>query len=290
MMAYNHEKYAEQAVRSVLMQQVDADLEIIIGEDCSKDGTRAVLESLRRTDTRIRVLLREQNIGLVPNFIETYHACRGEFIAVLSCDDYWTSPLKLQKQLDAMREHPDWSMCFHAWQIVTADTFRVIGSGPEAIGSHELQFIQLAESCVVGAVTQFIRRGLIPRLPAWYSKLIVEDWPLHILLSGMGPVGYIDETMAAYRHHPQSFCATRGASHFVITLHVMFELLVSHFTTLGQFREVQILQAAKRKVFAEYDQQFADLKRIERRYHRLGLDRIADAVRYVRRRIMGLSQ
>ena len=62
--AYNHEKYIAQALDSVLMQQVNCDVEIVVGEDASTDRTREIiLDYERRYPGRIRVLLRDRVDG-----------------------------------------------------------------------------------------------------------------------------------------------------------------------------------------------------------------------------------
>jgi len=62
----------------------------------------------RKYPDKIRLLLHEQNLGMGENFKETLHACRGQYLTVLQGDDYWTSPHKLQKQVDILDKHPDW--------------------------------------------------------------------------------------------------------------------------------------------------------------------------------------
>jgi glycosyltransferase involved in cell wall biosynthesis len=112
MITYNHERFIAQAIESVLAQKVDFDYEIVIGEDCSTDGTRAVIMDFqRRCPDRIVVLLRERNIGAMRNLAGTIAACRGKYLAVLEGDDYWTCANKLQKQVDFLDKHPDWAVC-----------------------------------------------------------------------------------------------------------------------------------------------------------------------------------
>src|SRR3712207_1086613 len=96
MLAYNHEKFIAQALDSALMQQVNFDYEIVIGEDCSTDNTRDILIRYQKEyPHRIRLLLPEKNLGMHDNLIQTFKACRGDYIAFLEGDDYWTSPNKL---------------------------------------------------------------------------------------------------------------------------------------------------------------------------------------------------
>lgn len=111
MITYNHEKYIVQSIDSVLMQRTNFDYEIVIGEDCSTDKTREiVLEYKAKYTGRIKLLLQEKNVGMMQNFIDTLRACNGKYIALLEGDDYWTDPLKLQKQMDFLEANPEYGM------------------------------------------------------------------------------------------------------------------------------------------------------------------------------------
>ena len=91
MITYNHERFIAQAIESVLMQETDFRVELVIGEDCSTDGTRAIVREFgERFPERIRLLLPEHNLGMMPNFVATLSACRGQYVALLEGDDYWT--------------------------------------------------------------------------------------------------------------------------------------------------------------------------------------------------------
>ena len=114
MLAYNQEAFIREALESVLAQQTTFDFEIVIGEDCSTDTTRSIIQSYQAAHPgKIRGLYRAENVGMIENFIQGYRACQGEYIAMLEGDDYWVDPCKLQKQVDFLESHPDFSICFH---------------------------------------------------------------------------------------------------------------------------------------------------------------------------------
>jgi len=82
-----------------MMQKTDFPYELVISDDCSPDRTREIaLELQRRYPDRIRLLLPETNLGMMPNFVQTLRACTGDYIALLEGDDYWIDARKLQKQ------------------------------------------------------------------------------------------------------------------------------------------------------------------------------------------------
>ena len=122
MITYNHENYIREAIDSILMQETDFEYEIVIGEDCSTDNTRAILlEYKEKHPHKFKLLLHENNLGLIENMLTTFRACSGKYIATLEGDDFWTDPLKLQKQVDFLEENEDYSMCYHSIDNVKSD-------------------------------------------------------------------------------------------------------------------------------------------------------------------------
>lgn len=121
---YNHEKYVEKALRSVLNQKTDFKFEVVIGEDCSKDNTREIIRSVLKDypDTSVKLLFAEKNSGWpTKNVYNTTMACEGEYLAYLEGDDYWSDEHKLQKQVDFLREHPEYIGVCHAMKMIDED-------------------------------------------------------------------------------------------------------------------------------------------------------------------------
>ena len=217
MIAYNVERYIAQALDSVLNQSLDGELEIVVGEDRSTDGTREILLAYgRRHPQRIRPLLRERNLGMNRNFVETLLAARGEYIALLDGDDYWTTPDKLQTQVDYLRTHRECSACFHNATVVyengqPSHPFHMVQ--PTFLLSHHVPkpmstIADLAGGNFMQTCSVVFRAGLYGRLPAWYLSMPTFDWPLHLLNAEHGPIGYIDRVMGVYRVHEGSFWST----------------------------------------------------------------------------------
>lgn len=114
MIAYNVEKYIEEAIESVLNQDTTYSYELVIGEDVSTDSTRQIaLNYQSKYPDKIRVLEHPKNLGLTPNCVATHNACRGKYIALLDSDDYWTDNNKLQKQIDFLEKNPEYAGCGH---------------------------------------------------------------------------------------------------------------------------------------------------------------------------------
>jgi len=106
--SYNRADTVGQTIDSIIEQEVDADIEIIIGDDCSTDNAREVLADYQKRFPKIiKLLLYEHNIGLGANWATCIKACKGKYICNCDNDDYWHNKKKLQLQLDYMESHPD---------------------------------------------------------------------------------------------------------------------------------------------------------------------------------------
>lgn len=116
---YNHEKYIKMAMESILKQQLDYSFEVWIGDDCSSDKTKIILKQyMNKTPQNFHYIFREKNIGPDANFLDLYNRTTGEYLIVLEGDDYWIEPLKLQKQLDFLKNNPSYIAVAHNTVVV----------------------------------------------------------------------------------------------------------------------------------------------------------------------------
>lgn len=111
---YNHEKFIRQCLESVLAQKTNFSYEIVIGEDCSTDNTKRIIQELEKEFPYIiKPIYQQTNVGAYKN---AYHYCypklKGKYIACLEADDYWTDEYKLQKQVDALENDKTAVACF----------------------------------------------------------------------------------------------------------------------------------------------------------------------------------
>jgi glycosyltransferase involved in cell wall biosynthesis len=203
MITYNHEPYIAEAIESALMQRTDFDFEIVVGEDCSTDATRAILADYqRRFPDRIRLLLPEQNLGVIKNFMTTIDACRGEYIALLEGDDFWTSPDKLRKQVAYLDAHPECCASFH--NVLIADQEapeknRLFHEKP--LGKEIFTLRDIVSNHFIPTCSTVFRAKLFDSFPEWFTQMPMGDWPLHVLNAEHGTHAYLDEVLATYRVH-----------------------------------------------------------------------------------------
>jgi glycosyltransferase involved in cell wall biosynthesis len=203
MITYNHEPFIERALDGVLMQETTFEFEVIIGDDCSTDGTRRILERYAEGfKDKIRLVGRAQNVGPKQNFVETFSLCRAEYVALLDGDDYWTSAKKLQKQVEFLDSNSDCAICYHAVSMVDRAgreqlLLPVAKFREKRIAT--LEDLVISESFMATCSVMF-RNRLFSQFPSWFfSFRNIVDLPLNILNAQHGDIGYIDEVMAVYR-------------------------------------------------------------------------------------------
>jgi glycosyltransferase involved in cell wall biosynthesis len=231
MITYNHGPFIAQALDSILMQETDFSYEVVVGDDCSTDATPIVLRSYGdRFGDRIRLLLRSENVGMHANFMDTLEACRGQYVALLEGDDYWTSPQKLTRQVSFLDAHPECAMCFH--DVTTVLEPGCEGYDPKLSRPRRpiLTINDLLRKNPMHTCSVMFRRGLFGDWPSWYFTLAMGDWPLHILNAEHGNIGYVDEVMAAYRVHPGGAWATQPQARRVGETIRLLEHVEGHLT------------------------------------------------------------
>lgn len=143
---YNHAPYVEKALMSVLNQKTNFPFEVVVGEDCSNDGTQEILKRIAASypekepsspnDKQVRLYLREKNTGGRPtlNVYETVMRCNGKYIAYLEGDDYYCDENKLQKQVDFLDAHPEYIGVTHSNKMIDENDADITDPEVLAIG------------------------------------------------------------------------------------------------------------------------------------------------------------
>jgi glycosyltransferase involved in cell wall biosynthesis len=275
MLTYNHEPYIRQAIESVLMQHTTFAYELLVSDDRSSDRTPKIVKELEeRYPETIRALVRDRNIGMLPNFVTTLAACRGEYVAFLDGDDYWTSSRKLQAQADFLDTCAAFSMCSHPVRIrYEGDHVRETHWGRRD-GRHVLTTEDILVSSLAACSTMF-RRRLIPNFPEWFLSARIGDWPLQVFVSEYGPVGYLEDEMATYRTTASGAWNGLSTSQQLAIKVVLYEQLNEHL----RFKYDRLI----RHLISQYSYRLAVLHAKEGDWTRAH----ASVVRWVRERPLG---
>lgn len=192
---YNQRNYIQRCLSSILDQEADAEVNVLVGDDGSTDGTSQVIESLAtRYGKRLHHFRRITNMGANENMCDLLAHANGQFIARVDGDDYWL-PGKLARQLEYLSNNPRCSAVYT--NAITVD--------PD--GKRLGLFNDLSD-CRLD-IPALLRRGNIlnnssvlfrsPFLPLWANKSDQLDYQVHLAQAQRGWIGHIGEPLAAYR-------------------------------------------------------------------------------------------
>jgi glycosyltransferase involved in cell wall biosynthesis len=249
LITYNHEKYIAQAIEGALMQKTDFPYEVVVGEDCSTDGTREiVIDYQHKYPDQVRLLPSERNLGGRENAKRTRQACQGQYVAILDGDDYWTDPHKLQKQVDFLDENPGFALCFHNVAVVDENSKPLprlyCPASQKTISTLEdLLYANFIPTCAT-----LFRGRLAGNEPDWFWTMPMGDWPFLILLAQHGQIGYLNEVMGVYRRHGGGVFTSRSNDRRFDESVRLYEAISLHF----EHRYDAIIADAKRRQMAAW--------------------------------------
>lgn len=207
-LARNQEAYIAKCIESVLAQKTDFRVEHIILDHCSTDKTPDILRQYAQKYPSIRPVLLSQ---WVPgqNVRGLFSRCRSKYAALCDGDDYFTDPLKLQKQVDFLEAHPECSLCFHPVDVVYEDGSPSRVYPPQEMLPGGIRTFYTIEDLLKANLAQtnsvMYRWRFVDGLPKWFDPTLVPgDWYWHLLHAEKGLIGYLREHMSVYFRHSAS--------------------------------------------------------------------------------------
>jgi len=202
LLAYNQAQFLAQALDSVLLQETEFEFEILAVDDASTDGTAELLHGYaHQHPNQIRLLQHPSNLGSErASFLGSYQRATGEYVALLDGDDFWTDPEKLQKQVNFMDVHHDYSFCAHNNMVIDEwNDAHWIKSAPTDDMDIPIETLIAGNPFHTSSV--MYRNGVVTSWPEYFNNFEFSDWPLEILLAQRGRVRFMAEAMSAYRIH-----------------------------------------------------------------------------------------
>ncbi|OIP84765.1 MAG: hypothetical protein AUK44_01285 [Porphyromonadaceae bacterium CG2_30_38_12] len=207
---YNQEKTIAQTIESILEQEGDFSLELVIGEDCGTDGTREICKTYQQKyPDKITLLLQDTNQGITKNYIDTLRLCRGKYLNVCAGDDYWIDKQKIAKQLAFFEANPDYgAVTTSGYRLLVERNKMVEGIAPlqpeysgnvfdktwrGGVYAMPLSLLFKADLLQYINFDEFIRR-----------KFSVEDVPMQAILAKHTKFGHIPDLCVVYRVYNSS--------------------------------------------------------------------------------------
>jgi|GEM_PF-503766 len=208
---YNHENFIEDAINGILLQNTNFSIEIIIHDDASVDKTVTTIKKFEQSyPSLIKTVLQNTNQFSTTGtkfIVNLLSQAKGKYIAICEGDDYWTDPYKLQKQVDFLEANPDFSICFHKVQILKDDA--IIEDYITQVPSKVSTIYDLIKGNYIHTPSCVFRNRTDKIFGDSFSHVSIADYYIHIMNAVYGKIYYIDEPMAVYRIHPNSFWSSR---------------------------------------------------------------------------------
>ena len=198
MTTYNQEKYIAKAIESVITQKCNFHFELVIGEDCSTDGTGNIVKRYAdKYPNLIKTILRTKNVGAKQNSIDVSAMCTGKYLAFCEGDDYWMSPNKLQKQVDLIESDDTVKAVYTCVKWVDRDDCE-LGFSDNSVG--RLDYKQLLQINPIHTCSFLVDRSIYTESVLHiYKTAPYVDYVVFLAASFYGKIAFIDEVMAAYR-------------------------------------------------------------------------------------------
>ncbi|MGL2988101.1 glycosyltransferase family 2 protein [Flavobacterium sp. RSSA_27] len=262
MITYGHEKFIREAIEGVLIQECDFEVELIVANDCSPDQTDSVIQDIITNHPRgfwIKYIKQEANIGMMPNFIFALKECKGKYIALCEGDDYWTDPLKLQKQVDFLETNPDYVLCFHQVSILKTNGELVDDFITKVPKNYET-IETLARLGNYIHTPSVIYRNIIKEFSFEFSQTPIGDYFLYMMLAEHGKLKFLEEKMAVYRFGV-GIHSTHSPLNMVRANFKLFTLLLSYFNnssinSIFLERQLSVFDSYENQIHNEYKEAF----------------------------------
>ena len=207
---YNFQEYLRQALESILQQNCNFPIQIIIGDDCSTDNTRTIAESYQKKYPEIiKLSFNEKNIGGARNWIETISKSKRKYISLLDGDDFFCDNLKLQKQYNALEQNLECVLCMHSVREIYETDNKIDEIIEFEKNTYTIEDI-LKKGWFIRTGSVFFRNGILPmEFPEW-----VFDYPyrfdtiLQVFLCTKGYIVNLKEVMSVWRKHDKGMSLT----------------------------------------------------------------------------------
>lgn len=200
MIAYNKERYLDDAIAGVVKQKGDFSLRLIIMDDCSTDRTADIVRSWqKRYPEMIDCHRNERNLGLQGNYLAAFRLVTADYMAICDADDYWFSSRKLARQVEYMERHAECALTFHR----VVNYYEATGEKSLSNGGQQPDCTvrELSRSNFITNLSVVYRRRLVDlqHLPGWINGDRSPDYAMHMLYAAHGGIHYFRRPMGVYR-------------------------------------------------------------------------------------------
>lgn len=241
-MVYNHEHYLEKTIEGFLMQKSNFSTVIVIGEDYSKDNSRKIiLDYATKYPGKFKLILQEKNVGAVQNQMDVLDACKGPFIAICEGDDYWTDPLKLQKQVDFLESNPEFSIVTGKAKFIEEGVVTSTFGDPQNKSIYTIEDFYTKNNLITCT-------ALFRNLNSNYSLLrdvYFGDWMLYMIIFSTlknSKAKVLDDIFAHYRIHSGGAMAQLNAHDHAKKHWIQIQLINKNFRPKYNAQDIKAIK------------------------------------------------
>lgn len=201
--AYNQEEFLEDAINGVISQETDYTYELLIIDDASQDSTPDIIRKYEKEYPQIiKGILRNKNQFQQGKISNIYPYLKGKYLALCDGDDYWTDKKKLQKQVDFLETHEEYSMCMHnaiKLNYATGEKMLLNTFPKEGTYSQEEQIRAGLGTDFPASASYVYRTELYKDIPDFFLEVRAMDYSVRQYYANCGKVYYFNEPMSVYR-------------------------------------------------------------------------------------------
>jgi glycosyltransferase involved in cell wall biosynthesis len=230
---YNHAPYIRACLDGFLMQKTNFQFEVLIHDDASTDGTTEIIREYEiKYPEIIKPLYEEENQwvkGKRGSAYFNFPRAKGKYIALCEGDDYWTDPLKLQRQVDFLESNPEYSMCFHNAIVLQENDDYRIKRFNSISNSRTISINELIDKWLIPTASIFFRRELSQNIPNWVFSIYSGDLSLELFLADAGKVYCFRDFMSVYRENTNGVSVSKYSAKFVAEQHIKLFTLFNEY-------------------------------------------------------------
>lgn len=208
---YNQKEFLRECIQSCLAQDYP-NIEIVVADDCSTDGTQDMLHDFEaQYPGKFILRIAHKNLGVTANSNAAHFACSGKYIAWMGGDDLML-PGKISKQVSFMEKNPNCSICYHNLDVFDSLTNQTINFFNEKLKYNGDIRTAIRYGTFNGGCSNLVRMDKTPKNGFNAAIPIASDWLYWVeTLGNGGTINYIDEVLGRYRRHSKN--VTRNESH-----------------------------------------------------------------------------
>jgi glycosyltransferase involved in cell wall biosynthesis len=204
--SFNQVAFIQQAIVSAVEQDYD-NLQVIVCDDASTDGTQDILKELAlQYPQRLQIHFNEENIGGGRNRIKSLSLADGELVCYLDGDDLYL-PRKINKQVAFMLDRPDIAISYHDVEVFDSATDEIQYSWKDRFGSGDGDVSKMVRyGNNLCSLSVMLRARHMPELRYYEGIKVGHDWIIlfQTLMNGGQKFGYLDEVLARHRRHSKN--------------------------------------------------------------------------------------